>query len=149
MAVMRMALRSEQRHAWLHMLSNLLAGMGGLQILGALDNTGELTKDGRHMVEFPLEPALAKMLLAGAAMGCGNEILTIVSMLSVPSVFFRPPDRAEESGEEAGVGTRVGGEGQGAAGGGPRGGGGAEESGEEAGLLGYWRQGRGGGRGVR
>jgi pre-mRNA-splicing factor ATP-dependent RNA helicase DHX38/PRP16 len=35
---------------------------------------------------------------AGAAMGCGAEALTIVSMLSVPSVFFRPPDRAEESG---------------------------------------------------
>eukprot|EP00878_Enallax_costatus_P036707 GHUV01041249.1.p1 GENE.GHUV01041249.1~~GHUV01041249.1.p1 ORF type:complete len:106 (+),score=21.68 GHUV01041249.1:108-425(+) len=34
---------------------------------------------------------------AGAAMGCSAEALTIVSMLSVPSVFFRPPDRAEES----------------------------------------------------
>lgn len=33
----------------------------------------------------------------GAAMGCSAEALTIVSMLSVPSVFFRPPDRAEES----------------------------------------------------
>lgn len=32
-------------------------------------------------------------------MGCGAEALTIVSMLSVPSVFFRPPDRAEESGQ--------------------------------------------------
>lgn len=30
-------------------------------------------------------------------MGCANEVLTVVSMLSVPSVFFRPPDRAEES----------------------------------------------------
>ncbi len=26
-------------------------------------------------------------------MGCSNEVLTVVSMLSVPSVFFRPPDR--------------------------------------------------------
>ena len=47
------------------------------------------------MVEFPLDPPLAKMLLVGATMGCGAEVLTIVSMLSVPSVFFRPPDRAE------------------------------------------------------
>ncbi|KXZ50727.1 hypothetical protein GPECTOR_15g411 [Gonium pectorale] len=52
---------------------------------------------GRQMVEFPLDPPLAKMLLAGAAMGCSNEVLTVVSMLSVPPVFFRPPDRAEES----------------------------------------------------
>jgi pre-mRNA-splicing factor ATP-dependent RNA helicase DHX38/PRP16 len=41
------------------------------------------------MVEFPLDPALAKMLLTGADLGCSNEVLTIVSMLSVPSVFFR------------------------------------------------------------
>ena len=26
-----------------------------------------------------------------------QQVLTLVSMLSVPSVFFRPPDRAEES----------------------------------------------------
>ncbi len=25
------------------------------------------------------------------------QVLTVVSMLSVPNVFFRPPDRAEES----------------------------------------------------
>lgn len=49
------------------------------------------------MVEFPLDPPLAKMLLIGSKLGCANEVLTIVSMLSVPSVFFRPPERAEES----------------------------------------------------
>ncbi len=64
-----------------------------LWVLGALDNTGGLTALGRKMGEFPLDPPLAKMLLAGAQMGCSNEVLTVVSMLSVPSVFFRPPDR--------------------------------------------------------
>lgn len=49
------------------------------------------------MVEFPLDPPLAKMLLVGSELGCVDEVLVIVSMLSVPSVFFRPPDRAEES----------------------------------------------------
>ena len=49
------------------------------------------------MVEFPLDPPLAKMLLVGAELGCADEVLIIVSMLSVPSTFFRPPDRAEES----------------------------------------------------
>ena len=52
---------------------------------------------GRKMVEFPLDPPLAKMLLVGAELGCADEVLIIVSMLSVPSTFFRPPDRAEES----------------------------------------------------
>lgn len=33
------------------------------------------------------------LVQVGAKMGCSNEVLTVVSMLSVPSVFFRPPDR--------------------------------------------------------
>ncbi|KAM1571026.1 hypothetical protein COP2_037095 [Malus domestica] len=49
------------------------------------------------MVELPLDPPLAKMLLMGEKLGCLDEVLTIVSMLSVPSVFFRPKDRVEES----------------------------------------------------
>ena len=43
-----------------------------LQVLDALDNTGALTSTGRHMVEFPLEPALAKLLLAGEHQGGGG-----------------------------------------------------------------------------
>lgn len=76
---------------------NILNSMYQLWILNALDNTGGLTQIGRKMVEFPLDPPLAKMLLVGAELGCSSEVLTLVSMLSVPSVFFRPPDRAEES----------------------------------------------------
>lgn len=76
---------------------NILHTMYQLWVLAALDNTGALTQLGRNMVEFPLDPPLAKMLLAGAELGCSAELLTIVSMLSVPSAFFRPPDRAEES----------------------------------------------------
>ena len=34
-----------------------------LWVLGALDNTGGLTGMGQKMVEFPLDPPLAKMLL--------------------------------------------------------------------------------------
>lgn len=34
-----------------------------LWVLGALDNTGGLTQMGQKMVEFPLDPPLAKMLL--------------------------------------------------------------------------------------
>jgi pre-mRNA-splicing factor ATP-dependent RNA helicase DHX38/PRP16 len=49
------------------------------------------------MIEFPLDPPLAKILLASQASGCLDEALTLVSMLSVPSVFFRPRERLEES----------------------------------------------------
>ena len=37
-----------------------------LWVLGALDNTGGLTSMGQKMVEFPLDPPLAKMLLVSA-----------------------------------------------------------------------------------
>jgi pre-mRNA-splicing factor ATP-dependent RNA helicase DHX38/PRP16 len=53
---------------------------------------------GRRMAEFPLDPPLSKMLLfAHEKERCSKEVLIIVSMLSVPSVFFRPKDREEES----------------------------------------------------
>uniref|UniRef100_A0A1D1Y1U1 RNA helicase n=1 Tax=Anthurium amnicola TaxID=1678845 RepID=A0A1D1Y1U1_9ARAE len=76
---------------------NILNSMYQLWVLGALNNVGSLTEIGWKMVEFPLDPPLAKMLLMGEQLQCLNEVLTIVSMLSVPSVFFRPKDRAEES----------------------------------------------------
>ncbi|XP_031267984.1 pre-mRNA-splicing factor ATP-dependent RNA helicase DEAH7 isoform X1 [Pistacia vera] len=76
---------------------NILNSMYQLWVLGALNNVGGLTDLGWKMVEFPLDPPLAKMLLMGEQLGCLDEVLTIVSMLSVPSVFFRPKDRAEES----------------------------------------------------
>jgi pre-mRNA-splicing factor ATP-dependent RNA helicase DHX38/PRP16 len=76
---------------------NILNSMYQLWILGALDNTGGLSPLGRKMVEFPLDPPLAKMLIFAEELGCTHEILIIVSMLSVPNIYFRPKDREEES----------------------------------------------------
>ncbi|KAH7948002.1 hypothetical protein HPB52_017605 [Rhipicephalus sanguineus] len=76
---------------------NILNSMYQLWILGALDNVGTLTPLGRHMVEFPLDPPLSKMVIVSCDMGCSEEILTIVSMLSVPSIFYRPKGREEDS----------------------------------------------------
>merc|ERR1711871_1674882 len=76
---------------------NIMNSMYQLWVLGALDNTGALTALGRKMVEFPLDPPLAKMLIFAEALGCTSEILIIVSMLSVPGVFYRPKDREGES----------------------------------------------------
>lgn len=69
-----------------------------LWALGALDHVGELTSIGRLMTAFPMDPSLAKMLITSATdYDCSEEMLTIVSMLSVPSVFYRPKERQEES----------------------------------------------------
>ncbi|XP_062584815.1 pre-mRNA-splicing factor ATP-dependent RNA helicase PRP16-like [Saccostrea cucullata] len=76
---------------------NILNSMYQLWITGALDNTGSLTPLGRQMVEFPLDPSLSKMLIVSLDMGCSAEILIIVSMLSVPAIFYRPKGREEDS----------------------------------------------------
>ena len=39
------------------------------------------------------------MVLASSEYGCSNEILTIVSMLSVPQVFMRPKEAAKRADE--------------------------------------------------
>jgi pre-mRNA-splicing factor ATP-dependent RNA helicase DHX38/PRP16 len=76
---------------------NMMNSMYQLWILGALDNTGSLTDLGRKMVEFPLDPALSKLVIVSCQMGCSAELLVIVSMLSVPSIFYRPKGREEEA----------------------------------------------------
>ncbi|XP_055537678.1 pre-mRNA-splicing factor ATP-dependent RNA helicase PRP16 [Wyeomyia smithii] len=76
---------------------NILNSLYQLWILGALDHTGALTPLGRQMAEFPLDPPQCQMLIVANQMGCSAEILIIVSMLSVPSIFYRPKGREEEA----------------------------------------------------
>ena len=52
-----------------------------LWILGALDNTGSLTPLGRQMVEFPLDPAMSKMLIVSVDMECSEEVLVSGSIM--------------------------------------------------------------------
>lgn len=68
----------------------MVAAMEQLHSLSALDDEGLLTRLGRRMAEFPLEPQLSKMLIQSVHLGCSDEALTIVSMLSVQNVFYRP-----------------------------------------------------------
>eukprot|EP01133_Synstelium_polycarpum_P002543 gene2543-2914_t len=76
---------------------NIVNSMYQLWVLGALTSTGDLTELGRKMVEFPLDPPLSKMLIFSATQGCAAEVVTVVSMLSIPSVFFRPKGAEDES----------------------------------------------------
>jgi len=76
-------------------METLIMAMEGLHALSALDDEGLLTKLGRRMAEFPLEPQLSKTLIMSVHLGCADEILTIVSMLSVQNIYYRPKERAE------------------------------------------------------
>ncbi|KAI0936917.1 hypothetical protein AcV5_004937 [Taiwanofungus camphoratus] len=71
----------------------MLTALESLYALSALDDEGLLTRLGRKMADFPMEPPLAKMLIASVELGCSEEILSIVAMVSVQSVFYRPKEK--------------------------------------------------------
>jgi len=70
----------------------LMRALELLNYLAALDDDGELTELGSMMAEFPLDPQLAKMLIASCDYQCSNEILSVTAMLSVPQCFVRPTE---------------------------------------------------------
>jgi len=72
----------------------LIKALEQLYALGALNDRGELTRTGRRMAEFPLDPMMARALLASEEHGCSEEMASIMAMLSVQgSLFYRPKDR--------------------------------------------------------
>ena len=78
-------------------VATLIGAMESLHALGALDDEGLMTRLGRKMAEFPLEPNLSKMLLLSVDLGCSDEILTITALLSVENPFFRPKDKQAQA----------------------------------------------------
>ncbi|KAA0185055.1 putative pre-mRNA-splicing factor ATP-dependent RNA helicase PRP1 [Fasciolopsis buskii] len=78
----------------------LMRALELLNYLAALDDDGNLTDLGSMMAEFPLDPQLAKMVIASCDFNCSNEVLSITAMLSVPQCFVRPAD-SRKSADEA------------------------------------------------
>ncbi|XP_048745743.1 putative pre-mRNA-splicing factor ATP-dependent RNA helicase PRP1 [Ostrea edulis] len=77
----------------------LMRALELLNYLAALDDDGELTELGSMMAEFPLDPQLAKMVIASCDHSCSNEILSITAMLSVPQCFVRPTEMKKTADE--------------------------------------------------
>ena len=71
----------------------MMTALESLYALSALDDEGLLTRLGRKMADFPMDPLMAKMVIASVDLGCSEEILSVVAMLSVQSVFYRPKDK--------------------------------------------------------
>uniref|UniRef100_A0A8D2LKQ7 ATP-dependent RNA helicase DHX33 n=1 Tax=Varanus komodoensis TaxID=61221 RepID=A0A8D2LKQ7_VARKO len=84
--------------AWLVSAEALHAAIDQLALLGAVERKDLLTLTplGRKMAAFPLEPKLAKVILMAPKFHCTEEILTIVSLLSVDSVLHNPPSRRDD-----------------------------------------------------
>lgn len=77
----------------------LMRALELLNYLAAIDDDGELTELGSMMAEFPLDPQLAKMVIASCDYNCSNEILSITAMLSVPQCFVRPSEVKKQADE--------------------------------------------------
>lgn len=77
----------------------LMRALEELNYLACLDDDGNLTPLGRLASEFPLDPALAVMLISSPEFYCSNEILSITALLSVPQVFVRPAAQRKRADE--------------------------------------------------
>lgn len=76
----------------------MITALENLYALSALDEEGLLTRLGRKMADLPIEPPLAKMLIASVDLECSEEILTIVAMLSIGgSIFYRPKEKQAQA----------------------------------------------------
>eukprot|EP00048_Salpingoeca_helianthica_P008882 m.127599 g.127599 ORF g.127599 m.127599 type:complete len:212 (+) comp14710_c0_seq3:598-1233(+) len=52
---------------------------------------------GRQMAQFPLDPRFSRSLLSAKALHCGDELVSIISLLSVESIFFVPSKMREKA----------------------------------------------------
>lgn len=77
--------------------NTMLTALEELYALSALDDEGLLTRLGRKMADFPVEPSLAKALVFSVDLGCADEMLTIVSMLNIQTVFYRPKEKQTQA----------------------------------------------------
>ncbi|CAI4405289.1 BGN_3a_G0014470.mRNA.1.CDS.1 [Saccharomyces cerevisiae] len=75
----------------------MLNALTELYHLQSLDDEGKLTNLGKEMSLFPMDPTLSRSLLSSVDNQCSDEIVTIISMLSVQNVFYRPKDRQLEA----------------------------------------------------
>jgi pre-mRNA-splicing factor ATP-dependent RNA helicase DHX15/PRP43 len=77
----------------------MMRALEELNYLACLDDDGNLTTMGRIASEFPLDPALAVMLISSPEFYCSNEILSLTALLSVPQVFVRPASARKRADE--------------------------------------------------
>lgn len=78
-------------------INTMLTALEELYALSALDDEGLLTRLGRKMADFPMEPSLAKVLLAAVDHNCSEEMLSIVAMLNLRDVFYRPKEKQQQA----------------------------------------------------
>ncbi len=77
---------------------NINDGLKLLEELAAIDqhkSQTRLTKSGRLLAKFPIDPRLAKMVLHAIDLGCIEQVLVIVSGLSIQDPRERPHEKQQ------------------------------------------------------
>jgi ATP-dependent helicase HrpA len=72
-------------------------GFQTLHELGAIDENNELTDIGWQMSRLPIDPRIARMVLAAREENCLDDVLIIASALSVQDPRERPLERQQEA----------------------------------------------------
>ena len=69
---------------------SIAEGYRVLQELGALNDERELTPLGEKLARFPVDPRIARMILAGAELKCLEEIIILAAALNIQDPRERP-----------------------------------------------------------
>jgi ATP-dependent helicase HrpA len=77
---------------------NVKDGVNLLHELGALDGD-RLTPLGRRLAKLPIDPRLARMVLAAGENGCAHEVMVIAAALSIQDPRERPADNRQAADE--------------------------------------------------
>ncbi|XP_020268965.1 pre-mRNA-splicing factor ATP-dependent RNA helicase DEAH10 [Asparagus officinalis] len=78
--------------------TGIVKSMEQLYLLGALTDSGELSDPvGLQMARLPLDPIYSKALIIAHEFKCLEEMLIVVAMLSVESIFHFPREKIEEA----------------------------------------------------
>lgn len=71
-----------------------------LEELQAVSKQGHITKLGRQFHKLAVDPKFARMLIEAGRLGCLNEVLIIVSALTIQDPRERPADKQQASDEK-------------------------------------------------
>ncbi|WP_035415851.1 ATP-dependent RNA helicase HrpA [Ferrimonas kyonanensis] len=78
-------------------------GVRLLEELGAIElkaRQPRMTKQGRQLARLPIDPRLARMILAAQPNGCVHEVMVIASALSIQDPRERPMDKQQQADEK-------------------------------------------------
>ena len=71
-----------------------------LEELNAVDERGNLTPTGQHLAKLPIDPRIARMVLAAKEEHCIKEVLIIAAALSLQDPRERPLERQQAADEK-------------------------------------------------